>query len=116
VTNAMFAKNAGHQNPDRYAKEARQRESNGRPPRLKCFRCQKPGHRASYCFAPAPIPVAEKAGQVEESAFYNSVENANEGSTNSWCLDSGATSHMTAEKRHLRNFNRTSKSLRLANN
>ena len=84
-----------------------------------CYRCRKPGHRAAVCTAPAPVTnesFAEVAGTISGEFALHSATNIECNNSKQWCLDSGATSHMTSDAIKLENFKKIRKPLCLANN
>ena len=85
-----------------------------KPFKFKCNRCKKVGHKAADCRA--PLPTTDAAGNAEEIVLHNSTENEAAYLTQRWCLDSGATSHMTANSDYFTSLEKTSKILNLANN
>ena len=78
----------------------------------KFYRCKKVGHIAAKCRAPAPVAMpVEKAA---ESAFHSA--SFSQSATSKWCIDSGATSKMSAVKNEFEAIVESSDTLILANN
>ena len=77
-----------------------------------CNRCKKIGHKDIDCWAKLP----DAAGNAEEIALRASANDEAAYQITNWCLDSGATSHMTADGGSFKSLKKTSKILNLANN
>ena len=115
VPNAMIAKSSYRKGKEQ--NKNTHEKSNYRT-KLICYRCKQAGHRAAVCRAPAPAmdeSVAELAGTIREFALH-STPNVRCYDLNQWCLDSGATSHMTSNAEKMKNLKKISKPLCLANN
>ena len=118
-------------------------EKNGRKKvfsKLQCHRCQKFGHKAAECRAPKPRAFAAESAEaayhatgrrsasVTECAYQCAVDSASnpecafisgvkpKSSKHKWCLDSGATSHMSASKEKFEKLDTVSIPLNLASN
>ena len=76
--------------------------------------CKKVGHKAIDCWAKLPTP--DTAGNAEEIALRTYTNDETVYQMQSWCLDSGATSHMTANGTSLKLLKKTPKILNAANN
>ena len=109
---AMFARK-GFQPAKKIAANAKQNTSESKqakPFRFKCYKCFKIDHRAAECRANRPEAMAAEA---EERALH-CVDNSSS-SMQKWCLDSGATSHMTAIKQKFGSLVKLNNSLTMAN-
>ena len=80
--------------------------------KFKCHRCQKVGHKAAECRAALPEAMAVK--ETTECALHSVKPSLP--STKRWCLDSGATSHMSPVKEGFQLFQESSNTLAMANN
>ena len=78
----------------------------------KCYRCKKVGHKAVDCRS--TVPEAMSSELIEEAAFQGTTNPDN--SVGKWCLDSGATSHMSAASENLESMVKVSAKLSLASN
>jgi len=69
------------------------KQRNGDRSKIICYKCSKPGHKASE-YRTKTQPIEQNAGKAQEISFLSTKEVAHTAGANAWCLDSGSTSHM----------------------
>lgn len=126
VSNAMIASGKRHKNSWRTAKKNHpkneKKEERKENPKVKCFRCNKLGHKAPECRKGASekdksTDEAEKIGLfVQKTDELNLAFQAEKDvSGDIWCLDSGCTTHMCNDQRKFKKLKKIShQSVKLA--
>lgn len=103
VQNAMYVRKTEHSaNNDKYS------NARSEPPKrdwkLKCFKCNKVGHKAKFCkktkSSKESASTAEKVCLLTTAVVSTNKSFQVNGTSrnNNWCFDSGSTSHMCRDK------------------
>ena len=111
-SDALFARRQNSHNGGKPKKHDNSKPKNNLKFKGSCNRCKKIGHKAIDCWAKLP----DEAGNAKEIALNASANDEASYQITNWCLDSGATSHMTADGGTFKSLKKTSKILQLANN
>jgi transposase InsO family protein len=110
---AMFSRNS--ENREQRKKPTGSKNFGGKREgtfKIRCFKCNRPGHKAAECRSKN----GSENVKCAKSVCLNTSSTRSESSNRSWCLDSGATSHLCNEIRYFRTINDSKRStLNLAN-
>lgn len=125
---ALFAKQRRYQNQNWAQKNSRSAGRNKHQgilnSKIRCFKCNRSGHKSSECSWQAEEHSTEEDDEEEVDIYYISEgteEEARkleiESPASKWCLDSGCTSHICRDKGKFTNFSPDERTkLNLANN
>jgi len=109
---ALFARRQNSYNGGKPRKHDNSKSKSNLKFKGSCNPCKKIGHKAIDYWAKLP----DAAGNAEEIALRASGNDEPVSQITNRCLDSGATSHMTADGGSFNSLKKTSKILNLANN
>jgi hypothetical protein len=101
----------GETNREPTNREPTNREPSKKEPIIKCCHCGRIGHKGPDCRQKNPKPQAMAATEIMEETALGCGDSSH---PEAWCLDSGATSHMTAHREKIQDLQERSQVLSLA--